>query len=462
MTTKKCRFCNELIMRFVAIVILVMPLASSGQTKIKLAKNKYTPAQDVELGQGAVQEIEKQVKLWPDAEVTNYVRGVGRALVEAIPPEFQQPVFQYSFKVVDAKEINAFALPGGPMYVNTGMIRAAHVEGEMAGVMAHEISHVALRHATAQQTKSEKLQWGSLAGIIGGAVVGGGLGEIIAQGAQTGFGVWGLKYSREFESEADILGSQILAGANYDPRDLANMFKTIAEQGGGGQPQWLSSHPNPENRYGRIEQEARVMRVENPKRESEEFTRIQSRLSSGRPANPRGEATRGEASRPAGKVEAPSTQYRTYSGSNLFRVDVPENWREMPSENSVWFVPEGGSGQIQGQTVFTHAVNVGVTRAQSRDLRQATDQFIQSLAQGNRNLRQSDSYQRAALGGRDGLVARLANVSEATGRQEVVSLRTTLLRNGDLFYVIALAPQDDFQSYQGAFQNVLRSLQIRD
>jgi hypothetical protein len=273
--------------------------------------------------------------------------------------------------------------------------------------------------------------------------------------------VWGLKYSREFESEADILGSQILARAKYDPRDLANMFKTIGEQGGGGQPQWLSSHPNPQNRYGRIEQEAKAMRVENPKKESEEFTQIQSRLSGGRPPATAG-AEPGTNTPPSGKVAPPSTQYRTFSGGNLFKVDVPDNWREMPSENSVWFVPEGASGQIQGQTVFTHAVNVGVTKAQSEDLRQATDQFIQALAQNNRNLRQSSSYQRAALGGRDGLVANLSNVSEATGGQEVVNLRTTLLSNGALFYVIALAPKDDYQSYQSAFQNVLRSLQIRD
>ena len=453
---------NAVVMRLFAIVILMMPLASSGQTKIKLAKNKYTPEQDVELGRQAVQEIEKQIRLYPDAEVTNYVRSVGRSLVTAIPPEFQQPVFEYTFKVVDAKEINAFALPGGPMYVNTGMIRAAQVEGEMAGVMAHEISHVALRHGTAQQTKSEKLQWGTLAGIIGGAVVGGNLGGIIAQGAQTGFGVWGLKYSREFESEADILGSQILARANYDPRDLANMFKTISEQGGGGSPQWLSSHPNPENRYGRIEQEARAMRVENPKKESEEFTRIKARLNSARPAQPRGETTRRGETRPPGRVEPPSTQYRTYSGNNLFRVDVPNNWREMAGEDLVWFLPEGAAGQIQGRTVFTHGVSLGVVPAQSRDLRQATDQLIQGLAQENRNLRQTASYQRVALGGRDGLAASLSNVSHATGGQEVISLRTAMLRNGGLFYVIALAPQDDFQNYRGAFQNVLRSLQIRD
>ena len=124
-------------------------------------------------------------------------------------------------------------------------------------------------------------------------MIGGNLGGIIATGGSNRLRVWGMKYSREFETEADILGSQILARANYDPRDLANMFKTISEQGGGGTPQSLSSHPNPDNRYGRIEQEARAMRVENPKRESLEFTKIQARLTSGRPANPRGETARG-------------------------------------------------------------------------------------------------------------------------------------------------------------------------
>jgi len=114
-----------------------------------------------------------------------------------------------------------------------------------------------------------------------------------------------------------------------------------------------------------IEQEARAMRVENPKRESEEFTRIQSRLSSGRPAASSSGSARSSESRPPGRVEAPSSQYRTYSGNNLFQVDVPDNWREMPSENSVWFLPEGAAGQIQGQTVFTHGVNVGVVQAQS-------------------------------------------------------------------------------------------------
>ena len=138
------------------------------------------------------------------------------------------------------------------MYVNRGMIEAARNEGEMAGVMAHELSHVALRHGTAQASKAQK--YGLLAGIlgIGGAILGGPAGAA-AQIAGQGVGVYFLKFSREYETEADILGAQIMARAGYDPMDLANMFRTIEQQGGGSSGGFLSSHPSPANRYARIQ-----------------------------------------------------------------------------------------------------------------------------------------------------------------------------------------------------------------
>ena len=134
------------------------------------------------------------------------------------------------------------------MYVNRGMIEAARNEGEMAGVMAHELSHVALRHGTAQASKAQK--YGLLAGIlgIGGAILGGPAGAA-AQIAGQGVGVYFLKFSREYETEADILGAQIMARAGYDPMDLASMFQTIERQGGGSSGGFLSSHPSPANRY---------------------------------------------------------------------------------------------------------------------------------------------------------------------------------------------------------------------
>ena len=138
------------------------------------------------------------------------------------------------------------------------MIEAAKTEGEMAGVMAHEISHVALRHGTAQATKGQKFQIGAIAGQILGAIIGGAAGSVIAQGSQFGLGAYFLKYGREYERQADLLGAQILARAGYDPREMANMFKTIQEQGGRSGPEWLSSHPDPGNRYNAIIKEAAI------------------------------------------------------------------------------------------------------------------------------------------------------------------------------------------------------------
>src|SRR5262245_2099034 len=257
-----------------AIAVVAMPVVSFAQTRITLHNNKYKPSDDVRVGQQAAAEAERQFPMLRDAEVTSYVETVGRRLVAAIPPEFQHPEFRYYFRVVNARDINAFALPGGPMYVNRGMIEAARTEGEMAGVMAHELSHVALRHGTAQATKAQK--YCVLAGIAGvaGTIFGGpGLGQV----AQAPFQVYFLKFSREYETEADILGSRIMANAGYDPRDLANMFRTIEQQGGGGGG-FLSDHPSPSNRYARINQEAQYLRVVNPIRDNTEFFRVKERL----------------------------------------------------------------------------------------------------------------------------------------------------------------------------------------
>src|SRR5438128_9543991 len=214
-----------------AIAIVSTPLTSFAQTKIAYHGNRFKPADDIRLGRQAAAEAEQQFPLLRDAEVTAYVESVGRRLVAAIPSEFQHPEFRYYFKVLNARDINAFALPGGPMYVNRGMIEAARTEGEMAGVMAHELSHVALRHGTAQATKAQKYAVGAgIAGILGTIFGGPAAGQL----AQLPIGAYFLKYSREYETEADLLGARIMANAGYDPRDLANMFRTIEAQGGGG------------------------------------------------------------------------------------------------------------------------------------------------------------------------------------------------------------------------------------
>jgi len=454
------------------VAISVMPFTALAQTQIKYHSNKYSIQDDIKLGRQAAQEAESQFPLLRDSEVQSYVENVGRRLVTSIPQEFQHPEFQYYFKVVNARDINAFALPGGPMYVNRGMIEAARTEGEMAGVMAHEISHVALRHGTAQASKGQKYSiLGGIAGIAGTILGGPGVGQL----AQAPFAVYLLKFSREYETEADILGAQIMARAGYDPRDLANMFQTIERQGGGGGG-FLSDHPSASDRYARINREAQNLRVNtSASRDSRAFARVQERLRGYGTAPtmadiqrsgqryPQGEQTGNYPDNaPTGRVSYPSGRYQSVSIFNGgVNVSVPNNWRQVNEGNSVWFVPEGAYGQYNGQAVYTHGVSFGVGQTNSRNLQGATQELINNFAQGNNNLRTSGGYQRSTLDGRTALWTTLTNVNEATGRPETIRLITTQLRNGSVFYMVAVAPQNE-RGFDTAFNQVLQSIRIND
>jgi beta-barrel assembly-enhancing protease len=458
----------------VAAVTTALTVSSlTAQTKIAAPDNKYSVAQDVQLGQEAAAEARKELPLLNDDRVDDYVETVGRRLVNAIPPEFRHSEFRFTFDVVNQKEINAFALPGGPMFLNRGMMEAAKSEAEMAGVMAHEISHVALRHGTAQATKGEKFQIGAIAGQVLGAIVGGGLGSVIAQGSQFGLGTYFLKYGREYETQADLLGAQILARAGYDPRQMANMFQTIEKQGGGGGPEWLSSHPNPGNRYNRINQEAAALRVSNPTVNTAEFTQVKSRLTGMSPALTAQQIAQGQGRTSGGtvgtsgrtvvNVEPPTAQYRTFTPAQFLRVAVPANWNQRDSGGGgITYTPEGGWFEGNGATAFTHGVQFGVLQGGSGNLQRDTDQMLQNFAQSNPQLRRSGNYQRTSVGGRNGLTAQLTNVSEVTGQPEYVQLSTTYLRDGSMLFMIGVAPQSETRTYANTFAKVRQSLQIAD
>jgi len=220
-----------------SVLCLAFSLAATvvaAQTVVTPPKNKYSPAQDVQMGREAAAQADKQLKILRDPQTTAFLEKIGRRIIDAAPASMQHPEFRYTFKVVDAKEINAFALPGGPTYFNRGMFIAAKSEGEVAGVLAHELSHVLLRHGTAQATKATPYEIGTIAGQILGAVIGGRTGAIVAQGSQLGIGAAFLRFSREYEHDADILGAQLMARAGYDPREMANIFRTIEQQAGNG------------------------------------------------------------------------------------------------------------------------------------------------------------------------------------------------------------------------------------
>jgi beta-barrel assembly-enhancing protease len=459
--------------RAISLVVFALCTAVvSAQTQVTPPKNKYTPEQDVQIGREAAAEVRKEYPIIDDRQIDGYLDELGRRLVAASPANLKHPAFEYSFTPVNLKEINAFALPGGPMFVNRGMFMAASGEGEVVGVMAHELAHVLLRHGTANATKAQGFQLGALAGAIAGAVIGGGWGEAISQGSQFGLGTWLMKYSREYEKQADLLGAQIMARAGYDPRDLGRMFETIQKQANGTPPQWLSSHPNPGNRSKYIAEEAAKLQI-GPRPDSNGFASTKNRFNSLPPAKSMADLARsgegggsgggGEAPASVGRVgdpvPAPSRQYRTMRGGQLFQVSVPTNWTPLASNNSVKYVPQNAYGEARGQTVLTHGVELGVARASSRDLRQATGTLIDAFLQGNPDMRIAGESRAARISNRTAIGTPLIGRS-ALGGNERVGVYTTFLADGNLFYYLTVVPENEAQAYQAAFDRVGQSIRL--
>ncbi len=460
----------KLLSRLVLVITLVATTVAA-QTKVTPPRNKYTPEQDVQIGREAASEVREQYPLINDSQVRNYLDRLGDRLVDAAPSEYNHPAFEYSFTPVNLRDINAFALPGGPMFVNRGMIEAAQDEGEVAGVMAHELAHVLLRHGTANATKAQGFQIGALAGAIAGAVIGGGWGEAIARGSQFGLGTWLMKYSRDYEKQADLLGAQIMARAGYDPRDLARMFETIQKQGRGSPPQWLSSHPNPGNRTQYINAEAQQLRVA-ARPDSGGFQQTRSRLAQMGPARSmaeleraggagNGERAPASVGRVGEAVPQPARQYRTVQGGQLFQAQVPANWQAVQSNNAIKYVPQNGYGEYRGQTTLTHGVELGVARASSRDLSQATQTLIDGFIRGNEGMQLAAQQQSGRLANRAAIRTPLAGRS-ALGGRERVDVYTTQLRDGNLFYVITVVPEREEGTYANAFSRVVQTIRLND
>ena len=377
--------------------------------------------------------------------------------------------------LIDNAQPNAFATGRNPqnaaVAATTGLLERLSYE-EAAGVMAHELAHVLLRHGTANATKQQGFQIGAIAGAIAGAVIGGNLGQIVSQGSQFGLGTWLMKYSREYEKQADIVGAQIMARAGYDPRDLAHMFETIQKEGGGGGPEFLSDHPNPGNRTQYINAEAQQLRIA-PRPSDQGFQQVRARFSSLPPAKTMAELERsgptgsstgregGSVGRVGEPVPAPSRQYRTVQGGELFQVSVPSNWQAVTSNNSIKYVPQNAYGDYRGETTLTHGIELGVARAASRDLQGATDALIEGFVRSNNGMRVGGQQERFQLSGRTAIVTPLEGQS-ALGGIERVDVHTTLLSNGDLFYLLTVAPERELGAYGDAFDRAVRTVRIND
>ncbi|HZT71040.1 MAG TPA: M48 family metallopeptidase [Terriglobia bacterium] len=255
--------------------------------------NLYTPAQDVELGRKASQDVDKQLPLIHDSQVVGYVSDLGKRLATFAPNQSGGTKYDWTFNVVNSSDINAFALPGGFIYINRGAIEAAQDEAQIAGVIAHEEGHVVMRHGTHQASQIVLAQ--APLSILGGLL--GQSSSIGSQLAQLGisFGVNSilLKNSRSAESQADEVGTYVLYQAGYDPYAMAQFFEIIQQKYPQRTIQFFSDHPNPGNRIKNVDAEIpKLGPKKNWKTDSPEFEAVKQKLQKmppppkPRPANP--------------------------------------------------------------------------------------------------------------------------------------------------------------------------------
>ncbi|MGH9901596.1 MAG: M48 family metalloprotease, partial [Pyrinomonadaceae bacterium] len=409
----------------------------------------------------------KQVPLMRDAEVVNYIRQLGGRLADKAPGHD----FPYQFNVVATREINAFALPGGFIFVNAGTIAAAKTEGELAGVIAHEITHVALRHGTNQASKAYLAKAGlGILGALAGSGEDADMSQIIQTIGGAGANMVLLKFGRTAETQADLEGARVMAEAGYDPRDMAGFFKTLEAQGGQRVPEFLSDHPDPGNRAAAINEVLPSLPMrQDPVRNSAEFEGVKARLTGASIRTAKEPARVGPRDpndiEPGTRPPAPSSalnEFRARDGS--FAFQYPQNWDGLASgegEANLIFAPKGAYGQRGEAAYVTHGIFIGVIPAgDMRDLASANEAFIRQQIKVNPDFRVHQAPQRISFGGREGYATVVAGPSHVTSVVEIDVVYTTATSDGRLFYLVTMAPEDEFQAYQPTFERIIASLQL--
>jgi hypothetical protein len=369
--------------------------------------------------------------------VEAYLTELGRKLIAKLPTGGVE--YPWEFHCVNDKEINAFALPGGYVFVNRGAIEVSDNEAQLAGVMAHELSHVALRHGTTEATKAQAAQAG--VGILGAIFGGNAGGALLTELGRFSAGGVLLRYSRSAETQADVMGTQVLYDTGYDPRALAQFFEKIeAESKGKNPPEFFSDHPNPEYRVERVQEEIGKLGglPPHPKRDSLEFQAIKREVMAlpvvrrGRP--PAG----GSVPRPMGPPPAPSASFVEYQAS-AYAMKYPDNWKKYGEKESVSFAPDGGVMEgSDGRGALAYGVIVDVTKVKgdagdSKALERATQDLIQTLQKDNPKMKVARQAGRIRLNGQRGLSTYLSNERGwcplcASRRQRIMKSTTRPLR----------------------------------
>jgi hypothetical protein len=443
-----------------AILLAGLALAPSlvwGVSKpdFKPGYNFYSPREDVEMGKENAAQVDRQLPLLDDSDALKYLNSLGKKLVAFAPNNHAE--YAWRFRIVNSAEINAFALPGGYIYVNRGVFDAAENEAQLAGVMAHESGHVVMRHGTHIASQAVLAQGGMaiLTGILGQN------NSLTSQLAQLGLGLGVdsllLKNSRTAETEADEVGTYILYQADYDPHAMVQFFQIIARKYPQRTVQFFSDHPSPENRIKDVDAEiAQLGPPMGRNTDSSDFGAIKQALAQ-LPPPPQQRGTP--------KIDAkkqppplPSTILAHYDGRK-FTLDYPDNWQVQHAEDGVLLFPAGGMVTgAEGETAQAYgvAVSLYVPQQGSWGLVDATQELVESMRQSNP---QMHVLQQSGLNlrGNPAVSTLLQNDSPIEGQKETDHLVT--VRQGDsVLTFIFIAPARAFEAYAPTFDKMLQSI----
>ncbi len=465
----------------VLALCFALSLAAAAQTKyVRQEPNgrlepdtssvKMSPQDQIKVGRQAAAQVAKQLPLLPDSSpISQYVAQIGRGLASHAPG-YKWP---FEFHVVNQKEINAFALPGGPVFVNLGTIQAADNEAQLAGVMAHEIGHVVMMHSARQAAETRPYQ---IAGALGSAILGGifggfAIGQLGQLGIQLGAGGVIMKYSRTAETEADLMGSQIMYDSGYDPHAMVAFFDKLKQQGGSGTPQFLSDHPDPGNRaetiqkvISRFPQKQYVM--DSPTYQQVHQEALHTRAYTAQEIAQR-QRSGGDGAR-LNEVSAsdvlPARGMRQLKQPG-FSISYPSNWQLYGTKGggSLVIAPPAGVHR----TAISYGMSIGSARGnQGQNLDEITREILNALQRNNPEMQATGSPQPIQAGGVDGRSVELRGISPLEtkdGKRVPERDRLVVLprQDGSVLFMIYTAPERDFAKLQPTFEAMLGSVKLR-
>ncbi len=421
--------------------------------------------QDVALGQQAAQQARQQYPLVADSDpVAQYVRRLGQSLVQYVP----EPRFEYQFHLVNQKEINAFALPGGPVFVNLGTVQAADNEAQLAGVIAHEMGHVYMRHGAELASNQMKAQLGlSVLGALLGRGMGGQLAQMGAQLLATGAL---LHNSRAAEAEADAVGARIMYLAGYNPQAMADFFHKLEAEGGARGPQFLSDHPDPGNRALAVSQLTQTLPPRSFNTATGQFAQAKQTAMQRQPYTAEQIAAlqkQGKLSDASGSAAAPATesvptQFKQMNHQS-YTIGYPADWQVYGDASSaVTIAPPGGVGE----DAVAYGVVISGFQPEARDLDGGFHELEQSLRQSNPELRVIGHDENIRVNGVAGKSVEMVGPSplKAQGgaaqreRDWLVALPNS---RGELLSLVFIAPEQDYNRLRPTFEQMLRTFRAK-